>query len=145
MRFFTLGRRNGRTARANHVWISLGSSMGAIAMIVFIIAGGGVPKQVLVNGCRRHYIFTLNDRNTLSPLLMCWTVGKTVAYRSGLCHRHAAITTAGVVFADYPACRTDPLLKPVLAQQLRRPRRRDRVTRKRLASGYLKGYLQSDG
>lgn len=41
---FTLGRRNGRTVE--QVMDIVGESIGAIAMIVFIIAGGGAFKQV---------------------------------------------------------------------------------------------------
>ncbi|USE76602.1 gluconate permease, partial [Escherichia coli] len=45
----------------------------AIAMIVFIIAGGGAFKQVLVDSGVGHYISHLMTGTTLSPLLMCWT------------------------------------------------------------------------
>ncbi|MCV5282997.1 TRAP transporter large permease subunit, partial [Escherichia coli] len=51
---FTLGRRNGRTIE--QIMDIIGDSIGAIAMIVFIIAGGGAFKQVLVDSGVGHYI-----------------------------------------------------------------------------------------
>lgn len=56
---FTLGRRNGRTIE--QIMDIIGDSIGAIAMIVFIIAGGGAFKQVLVDSGGPVY-FAPDDR-----------------------------------------------------------------------------------
>ena len=67
--------------------MSLGDSIGAIAMIVFIIAGGGAFKQVLVDSGVGQYISHLMTGTTLSPLLMCWTVAALLRrIAPGLCH-----------------------------------------------------------
>lgn len=91
---FTLGRRNGRTIE--QIMDIIGDSIGAIAMIVFIIAGGGAFKQVLVDSGVGHYISHLMTGTTLSPLLMCWTVAALLRIALGSA-TVAAITTAGVV------------------------------------------------
>lgn len=54
---FTLGRRNGRTVE--QVMDIVGESIGAIAMILFIIPGGGAFKQVLVDSGVGQYISQL--------------------------------------------------------------------------------------
>ncbi len=117
---FTLGRRNGRTIE--QIMDIIGDSIGAIAMIVFIIAGGGAFKQVLVDSGVGHYISHLMTGTTLSPLLMCWTV----AYRSGLCHRRGHYHR-GCGVADYQRypCRSR------FNGTGNRCGQRDRVTRKR--------------
>jgi Gnt-II system L-idonate transporter len=63
----------------------VGASIGAIAMIVFIIAGGGAFKQVLVDSGVGKYISQLMTGTTL-PLLMCWTVAAVLRI-AGVCHR----------------------------------------------------------
>ncbi len=117
---FTLGRRNGRTIE--QIMDIIGDSIGAIAMIVFIIAGGGAFKQVLVDSGVGQYISHLMTGTTLSPLLMCWTV----AYRSGLCHSRGYYhRECGVAdYQRYP-CRSR------FNGTGNRCGQRDRVTRKR--------------
>ena len=81
---FTLGRRNGRTIE--QIMDIIGDSIGAIAMIVFIIAGGGAFKQVLVDSGVGQLYFTLNDRNYTFAVIDVLDCCGAVAYRSGLCH-----------------------------------------------------------
>ncbi|ENS2685013.1 gnt-II system L-idonate transporter [Escherichia coli] len=104
---FTLGRRNGRTIE--QIMDIIGDSIGAIAMIVFIIAGGGAFKQALVDSGVGHYISHLMTGTTLSPLLMCWTVAALLRIALGSA-TVAAITTAGVVLPIINVTHADPAL-----------------------------------
>ncbi|WP_082319011.1 gluconate:H+ symporter [Salmonella enterica] len=104
---FTLGRRNGRTVE--QVMDIVGESIGAIAMIVFIIAGGGAFKQVLVDSGVGQYISQLMTGTSLSPLLMCWTVAAVLRIALGSA-TVAAITTAGVVLPIINVTHADPAL-----------------------------------
>ncbi|MCZ7246934.1 gluconate 5-dehydrogenase [Salmonella enterica] len=104
---FTLGRRNGRTVE--QVMDIVGESIGAIAMIVFIIAGGGAFKQVLVDSGVGQYISQLMTGTSLSPLLMCWTVAAVLRIALGSATM-AAITTAGVVLPIINVTHADPAL-----------------------------------
>lgn len=87
----------------------VGESIGAIAMIVFIIAGGGAFKQVLVDSGVGQYISQLMTGTSLSPLLMCWTVAAVLRIALGSA-TVAAITTAGVVLPIINVTHADPAL-----------------------------------
>ncbi|EEE0281809.1 TRAP transporter large permease subunit, partial [Salmonella enterica subsp. enterica serovar Oslo] len=100
-------RRNGRTVE--QVMDIVGESIGAIAMIVFIIAGGGAFKQVLVDSGVGQYISQLMTGTSLSPLLMCWTVAAVLRIALGSA-TVAAITTAGVVLPIINVTHADPAL-----------------------------------
>ena len=78
-------------------------------MIVFIIAGGGAFKQVLVDSGVGQYISHLMTGTTLSPLLMCWTVAALLRIALGSA-TVAAITTAGVVLPIINVTHADPAL-----------------------------------
>ena len=104
---FTLGLRNGR--KMEEVMEMCGSSIAAIAMIVFIIAGGGAFKQVLVDSGVGDYIANMMKGSSLSPLLMCWTVAAML--RIALCSATlAAITTASIVTPIIAITHADPAL-----------------------------------
>ncbi|QKJ88743.1 gluconate permease [Paramixta manurensis] len=104
---FTLGLRNGR--KMDEVMDICGDSIGAIAMIVFIIAGGGAFKQVLVDSGVGNYIADMMKGSSLSPLLMCWTVAAMLRVALGSA-TVAAITTAGIVTPIIAVTHTDPAL-----------------------------------
>ncbi|MFG1173299.1 gluconate:H+ symporter [Erwiniaceae bacterium CAU 1747] len=104
---FTLGLRNGR--KMEEVMEMCGSSIGAIAMIVFIIAGGGAFKQVLVDSGVGDYIANMMKGSSLSPLLMCWTVAAMLRIALGSA-TVAAITTAGIVTPIIAITHADPAL-----------------------------------
>ncbi|WP_312239443.1 gluconate:H+ symporter [Pantoea sp.] len=104
---FTLGLRNGR--RMEEVMDMCGDSIAAIAMIVFIIAGGGAFKQVLVDSGVGNYIADMMKGSSLSPLLMCWTVAAMLRIALGSA-TVAAITTAGIVMPIIAATGSDPAL-----------------------------------
>lgn len=104
---FTLGLRNGR--KVDEVMEMCGSSISSIAMIVFIIAGGGAFKQVLVDSGVGEYIAAMMKGSSLSPLLMCWTVAAMLRVALGSA-TVAAITTAGIVTPIIAITHADPAL-----------------------------------
>ena len=104
---FTLGLRNGR--KAEDVMEMCSSSIASIAMIVFIIAGGGAFKQVLVDSGVGEYIAGMMKGSSLSPLLMCWTVAAMLRVALGSA-TVAAITTAGIVTPIIAVTHADPAL-----------------------------------
>lgn len=95
---FTLGRRNGRTIE--QIMDIIGDSIGAIAMIVFIIAGGGAFKQVLVDSGVGQYISHLMTGNYAFAVIDVLDCRGAVAYRSGVCHRRGHYHR-GCGVADY--------------------------------------------
>ncbi|WP_312179072.1 gluconate:H+ symporter [Pantoea sp. CTOTU46764] len=103
----TLGLRNGR--KMEEVMDMCGESIAAIAMIIFIIAGGGAFKQVLVDSGVGNYIADMMKGSSLSPLLMCWTVAAMLRVALGSA-TVAAITTAGIVTPIIAATHADPAL-----------------------------------
>ncbi|WP_409309491.1 gluconate:H+ symporter [Pectobacterium sp. B1J-3] len=104
---FTLGLRNGRNLES--VMDIVSDSIGAIAMILFIIAGGGAFKQVLVDSGVGNYIADIMKGSSLSPLLMCWTVAALLRIALGSA-TVAAITTAGIVLPLISITHADPAL-----------------------------------
>ncbi len=104
---FTLGLRNGR--QIGQVMNILGDSISAIAMIVFIIAGGGAFKQVLVDSGVGNFIAALMQGTTLSPLIMCWCVAALLRIALGSA-TVAAITTSGIVLPIIAVTHADPAL-----------------------------------
>ncbi|ARU92822.1 gluconate:H+ symporter [Tatumella citrea] len=104
---FTLGLRNGR--KMGEVMEMCSSSISSIAMIVFIIAGGGAFKQVLVDSGVGDFIAGMMKGSSLSPLLMCWTVAAMLRVALGSA-TVAAITTAGIVTPIIAVTHADPAL-----------------------------------
>lgn len=87
----------------------ISDSIGAISMIMFIIAGGGAFKQVLVDSGVGTYIADIMRGSSLSPLLMCWCVAAMLRIALGSA-TVAAITTAGIVLPLIPLTHADPAL-----------------------------------
>lgn len=104
---FTLGLRNGHSIEK--VMDTLGDSIPAIAMIIFIIAGGGALKQVLVDSGVGRFIAEAMRGSTLSPLVMCWCVAALLRIALGSA-TVAAITTAGIVLPIIAVTHADPAL-----------------------------------
>lgn len=104
---FTLGLRNGRPI--GEVMDILGDSIGAIAMIIFIIAGGGAFKQVLVDSGVGDFIAGIMRGTSLSPLIMCWCVAALLRIALGSA-TVAAITTSGIVLPIIAVTHADPAL-----------------------------------
>lgn len=104
---FFLGMRNGK--KIDSVMDIISDSIGAISMIMFIIAGGGAFKQVLVDSGVGTYIADIMRGSSLSPLLMCWCVAAMLRIALGSA-TVAAITTAGIVLPLIPLTHADPAL-----------------------------------
>ncbi|CAG9297620.1 gluconate:H+ symporter [Celerinatantimonas diazotrophica] len=104
---FKLGLKNGRDLST--VMKSLENSIASIAMIVFIIAGGGAFKQVLVDSGVSNYIAHLMHGSSISPLLMCWLVAAMLRVALGSA-TVASLTAAGIVLPLAAASHADPAL-----------------------------------
>ncbi|WP_410012768.1 gluconate:H+ symporter [Sodalis sp. C49] len=104
---FTLGLRSGR--QIGQVMDILGDSIAAIAMIIFIIAGGGAFKQVLVDSGVGDFIANIMRGTSLSPLVMCWCVAALLRIALGSA-TVAAITTSGIVLPIIAVTHADPAL-----------------------------------
>lgn len=104
---FTLGLRSGR--QIGQVMDILGDSIAAIAMIIFIIAGGGAFKQVLVDSGVGDFIANIMRGTSMSPLIMCWCVAALLRIALGSA-TVAAITTSGIVLPIIAITHADPAL-----------------------------------
>jgi gluconate transporter len=91
---YTLGVRMGRSVR--RVMESLTESVGAIAIIMLIIAGGGALKQVLVDSGTSEYIVNLMKGTAVPPLVMAWSIAAALRIALGSA-TVAALTAAGIV------------------------------------------------
>ncbi|MCP0887626.1 gluconate:H+ symporter [Ligilactobacillus sp. WILCCON 0076] len=88
---------------------TLESAITQIAVMLFIIAGGGAFKQVLVNGGVAHYISTLFTNINMSPILAAWLVTAILRVSLGS-STVAALTSAGLVTPLIAQTGVDPVL-----------------------------------
>jgi H+/gluconate symporter-like permease len=96
----TLGLRNGR--KMDEVMNSSAKSIGAISMIVLIIAGGGAFSQVLKDGQVIGYIRSISDQFYMNPLLMAFLI--------------ASIFRLAVGSATVATLTTAPIMLPIAQQ-----------------------------
>lgn len=89
-----LGLRQGRTMEA--LMKELGGAVGSVAMVLFIIAGGGAFKQVLIDSGTGDAIAAFAGRLDWSPLLLAWSTAAVLRLAVGSA-TVAAITAGGVV------------------------------------------------
>jgi len=75
-------------------WLS--DAVAGIALIVFIIAAGGVFKQVLIDSGTGKYITSLSSQWQVSPLVFGWLVAAMLRLTLGSA-TVAGITAAGIV------------------------------------------------
>lgn len=97
---FTLGLRKGR--KMDDVMNSSAKSIGAISMIVLIIAGGGAFSQVLKDGHVIEYIRSISDSIQMNPLLMAFLI--------------ASIFRLAVGSATVSTLTTAPIMLPIAQQ-----------------------------
>jgi len=97
---FTLGTRKGRSMDA--VMNSSAKSIGAISMIVLIIAGGGAFSQVLKDSHVIEYIRTISGSIQMNPLLMAFVI--------------ASIFRLAVGSATVATLTTAPIMLPIVQQ-----------------------------
>jgi len=97
---FTLGLRKGRSM--DEVMNSSAKSIGAISMIVLIIAGGGAFSQVLKDSHVIEYIRSISDSIQMNPLLMAFLI--------------ASIFRLAVGSATVSTLTTAPIMLPIAQQ-----------------------------
>jgi Gnt-I system high-affinity gluconate transporter len=91
---FTLGLRKGRNM--TDVMSSSAKSIGAIAMILLIIAGGGAFSQVLKDSHIIDYIRTISSSLEMNPLLMAFLIASVFRLAVGSA-TVATLTTAPIM------------------------------------------------
>jgi H+/gluconate symporter-like permease len=97
---FTLGLRKGRSM--DDVMNSSAKSIGAISMIVLIIAGGGAFSQVLKDSHVIEYIRSISNSIQMNPLLMAFLI--------------ASIFRLAVGSATVSTLTTAPIMLPIAQQ-----------------------------
>ncbi len=78
---FTLGLRNGR--KMESVMNSLGKAVGAIGMIILIIAAGGAFSQVLKDSLVNEYIAGIASTISYNPLILSFCVAAIIRLAVG--------------------------------------------------------------
>jgi Gnt-I system high-affinity gluconate transporter len=91
---FTLGLRNGKTM--DDAMKSSAQSIGAISMIMLIIAAGGAFSQVLKDSQVIEYIRSISDSMQMNPLLMAFLVASIFRLAVGSA-TVATLTTAPIM------------------------------------------------
>lgn len=90
---YTFGLGRGKSMQ--EVMKSITDSIGSIAMILLIIAGGGAFKQVLIDSGVDQYIAGIMQGSTLSPLLLTWLIAAVLRVSLGSA-TVAGLTAAGI-------------------------------------------------
>lgn len=104
---YFLGIRKGK--KMETLMQSLSASVGAIAMILLIIAAGGAFKQVLLDSGVGEEIKNATAGINISPLLLAWTIAALLRLALGSA-TVAAITAAGIVQPLLASCCVRPEL-----------------------------------
>ncbi len=91
---YTLGLARGRSI--TQVMDSLGNGLTGITLVLFIIAGAGAFKEVLVDAGVSDYIGGLMADSSLSPLLLAWLIATVIRVCVGSA-TVAGLTAAGIV------------------------------------------------
>lgn len=91
---YTLGIRMGKNM--SEIMKSLESGIKAISMILLIIAGGGVLKQVLIDSGLSNHVASLINQSSFSPFIAAWLIGAILRITLGSASV-AAITTASII------------------------------------------------
>ena len=104
---FTLGLRKGKGME--EVMNSSAKSIGAISMIVLIIAGGGAFSQVLNDSHVIEYIRSISDSIQMNPLLMAFLIASVFRLAVGSA-TVATLTTAPIMLPIAQQMGTSPEL-----------------------------------
>jgi Gnt-I system high-affinity gluconate transporter len=91
---YFLGVRKSKSMDEVMKWLS--DAVAGVALIVFIIAAGGVFKQVLIDSGTGTYITNLSSQWQVSPLVFGWLVAAMLRLTLGSA-TVAGITAAGIV------------------------------------------------
>lgn len=104
---YALGIRRGKDMQT--VMTSLADSVSGITMVLFVIAGAGALKQVLVDSGVGDYIASLASASGLSPLLLAWLITALLRVCIGSA-TVAGLTAAGIVLPIIDQSGTSPEL-----------------------------------
>ena len=104
---FTLGLRKGK--KMDDVMNSSAKSIGAISMIILIIAGGGAFSQVLKDSHVIEYIRSISGSIQMNPLLMAFLIASVFRLAVGSA-TVATLTTAPIMFPIAQQTGTSPEL-----------------------------------
>lgn len=104
---FTLGIRRGKSMQG--IMNIYGDSVKDIALILLIIAGAGIFKQVLVDSKVANEIAELLSNSSLSPLVLGWLIAALIRVAVGSA-TVAGITAAGIVEQLVKDTNTSPSL-----------------------------------
>ena len=88
---------------------SVDSAVKTIAMILLVVASGGVLKQILIDSGLGSYIGTLIQDAALSPLVMGWLIAAVIRIAVGSA-TVAALTAGGIIAPLIPITGASPEL-----------------------------------
>ncbi|HEX2975393.1 MAG TPA: gluconate:H+ symporter [Bacteroidales bacterium] len=91
---FTLGLKRGSPMKEINNLI--GRSVSAITMVLLIIAGAGIFKQVLTDSGVSHYIAEMMSKSGMSPLFLGWLIAAVIRVSVGSA-TVAGLTAAGII------------------------------------------------
>lgn len=91
------------------IMTSVEDAVKTIAMILLVVAGGGVLKQILIDSGLGTYIGSLIHGSDMSPLLMAWLIAAVIRTSVGFA-TVAALTAGGIVAPLIPLTSVSPEL-----------------------------------
>ena len=91
------------------IMTSVEDAVKTIAMILLVVAGGGVLKQILIDSGLGTYIGSLIHGSDMSPLLMAWLIAAVIRTSVGSA-TVAALTAGGIVAPLTPLTGVSPEL-----------------------------------
>ncbi|OAA83358.1 gluconate:H+ symporter [Clostridium ljungdahlii] len=104
---YTFGLARGR--KITDIMKTSEESVKTIAVIMFVIAGGGAFKQILIDSGVAGYIKVLMSGSTISPILMAWLIAVVIRLAVGSA-TVAGMTAAGMVLPIITATHASPEL-----------------------------------
>jgi Gnt-I system high-affinity gluconate transporter len=104
---YTLGLARGK--KIDEVMDQIAKSISGITMILLIIGGAGIFKQVLVDSGVSTYIGQLMKDSPISPILLAWLIAALLRVCIGSA-TVAALTTAGIIAPIVPVAGVRPEL-----------------------------------
>lgn len=105
--FFVFGINRGKSMY--EIGKTSEAAIGGIAMIVFIIGGGGAFKQVLIDSGVGNYIVGIVQGTNISPIFLAWLIASLMRIAQGSA-TVAAITAAGIMLPIMQATNANPAL-----------------------------------
>jgi Gnt-I system high-affinity gluconate transporter len=91
---YFFGIRTGKKIQEVMQWLN--DAISGVALIIFIIAAGGIFKQVLIDSGTGDYITALSNKWQMSPLIFGWLVAAMLRVTLGSA-TVAGVTAAGIV------------------------------------------------